>query len=69
MATYRQIQDFIRSRYGYVAKTCWIADVKSQYGLTSRQAPNRLSASERKHPCPLAKQSDIETALRHFGDL
>ena len=28
MATYKQIQDWVKKQYGFVPKTCWIADVK-----------------------------------------
>jgi hypothetical protein len=66
MATYRQLQDRVRTAAGYVPKTCWIADVKQKHGLTTRQAPNRQSAA-RKYPCPSDKLASIEAALRHFG--
>ncbi|OZA92340.1 MAG: hypothetical protein B7X57_08445 [Erythrobacter sp. 34-65-8] len=66
MATYREIQDRVRALVGYTPKTCWIADVKSQHGLTSRTASNRLT-NDRVHPCPADKKTDIEAALRQFG--
>jgi hypothetical protein len=66
MATYRQIQDRVKTSAGYVPKTCWIADVKEKHGLTRRQAPNRQTAA-RMYPCPADKKISIEAALRHFG--
>lgn len=69
MATYRQVQDDIRLRHGSVVKTCWIADVKAQHGLTTRTAPNRISSSARKHPCPEQWKPVIEDSLRRFGML
>lgn len=36
MATYREIQDDIRSKEGLVVKTCWIAHVKELNGLGTR---------------------------------
>ncbi len=42
MATYRQIQDWVKQHYGFVPKTCWIAHVKEISGATIRKAPNRL---------------------------
>jgi len=69
MATYRQIQDDIRLRHGGVVKTCWIADVKAQHGLTTRTAPNRISPSARKCPCPAQWRPVIEDSLRRFGML
>jgi len=67
MATYREIQDHIRARERFVPQTCWIAHVMSDHGLTTRLAPNRISASERAKPCPHDKRAAIEAALRHFG--
>lgn len=66
MATYKQIQTWVKQNYGFVPETCWIADVKSQSGLSMRRAPYRKSA-ERVKPCPLEKIEIILTALRHFG--
>jgi hypothetical protein len=28
MATYKQIQEYVKAEYGYQPKSCWIADVK-----------------------------------------
>ncbi len=67
MATYKKIQAKIKERYGYVAKTCWIAHVKSDHGLITRKAPNRESENTRKHPCPPEKRADIEDVMRSFG--
>lgn len=66
MASYRQIQDRVKSNDGFVPKTCWIADVKASYGLTARQAPNRQSLDSGVHPCPPSKRQSIEAALRFF---
>ncbi len=66
MATYREIQLDVRNRYGRTIKTCWIADVKAQHGLTSRVAHNRLSITERKYPCPSEYRPIIEESLRRF---
>lgn len=68
MATYQQIQTWVKQRYGFTPKTCWIADVKSQCGLPTRKAPNRISTA-RIHPCPPEKGEAIRSALRHFGML
>jgi hypothetical protein len=65
MATYKQIQDWVKLQYGFIPKTCWIADVKHQAGLPMRKAPNRKGA-ERVEPCPLNKIKPIQSALRHF---
>jgi hypothetical protein len=69
MASYQQIQGRVRDRYGFVPKTCWIAHVMSDYGLTTRRAPNRIDSDARKYPCPPDKCAAIEAALAHFGML
>ena len=66
MATYSQIQKYVKQVNGFVPKTCWIADVKNDYGLTNRMAPNRHSIEERKQPCPEKKRDAIISALKHF---
>jgi hypothetical protein len=67
MATYREIQNRVRAHNGFVPKTCWIAHVMSDLGLTKNIAPNRISASSREHPCPPEKRPAILSALEHFG--
>ncbi|PYD74999.1 hypothetical protein [Novacetimonas pomaceti] len=66
MATYQQVQDWIRARDGFAAKSCWIAHILSDHGKTRRQANNRIDPNQRKHPCPPEKRPVIEAALRHF---
>jgi hypothetical protein len=66
MATYRDIQERVKSTHGFVPKTCWIADLKSKHGLTTRKAPNRQPGG-RAYPCPPEKRPAIEAAFRHFG--
>lgn len=66
MATYKQIQDWVKQEYGFVPKTCWIADVKDQSGLRVHKAPNRKGEARVK-PCPPEKVEFICSALRHFG--
>jgi hypothetical protein len=66
MATYQQIADWIEKRHGFKAQTCWIADLKSEHGLTRGHALNRISASHKVKPCPQSKRLAIEEALRHF---
>jgi len=65
MATYKQIQTWVKQNYGFVPETCWIAHVKELSGLPVRRAPNRHS-DEREKPCPPDKVNDIRAAFRHF---
>ena len=65
MATYKEIQDFVKEKFGFTPKTCWIADVKEQCGLKVRKAWNR-QGKQRQVPCPKQKVKAIKAALRHF---
>ena len=69
MATYRQIAGVAREIGGSAVKTCWIAHVMADYGLTTRVAPNRISLTERKYPCPEGKRAVILKAMRRLGML
>ena len=42
MATYQQIQTWVKQKYGFVPKTCWIAQVKEKFGLHVRLVVNRI---------------------------
>jgi hypothetical protein len=42
MATYREIQAWVKKQHGFVPKTCWIAHVMSEHNLITRQASNRM---------------------------
>ena len=47
MATYAQIQDWVRRRYEVTVKSFWIAHVKELKDLPVRVAPNRRSPNMR----------------------
>lgn len=64
MATYSQIQAYIKEKYGFLPKTCWIADVKESCSLPVRKAYN--GEGKRKHHCPPNRREFIVEALRHF---
>ena len=69
MATYKQIQEDIRSRHNRAVKTCWIAHVKELNGLAPRTAPNRRSPARRMVPCPEEIRPLIEESMRRLGML
>ena len=69
MATYAELREYVRARYGRSVKTCWIAHMKELSGLPVRTSPNRMSPTRRKHPCPEWARPMIEDAMRHFGML
>lgn len=63
MATYKDIQDWVRKNHGFAPKSCWIAHCKELNGLpvkTSRSTPRVV-------PCPASKRVAIEKAFRNFG--
>lgn len=65
MATYKEIQNYIKEKYRFSVKTCWIADIKNRFGLITRSAPNR-KGEQRVHPCPKNKEVYIIEALKYF---
>jgi hypothetical protein len=67
MATYKQIQEYVKETYGFIPKTCWIAHMKEVFGVESKVAFNRIDINKRTHPCPEDKQRYIEEAFRHFN--
>ena len=66
MATYPEIQAYVRANGGPSVKNCWIADVKRRHGLISRSAPNRIDSAKPVYPCPPEKIARIEAALKRF---
>lgn len=66
MATYKQIQEYAKEKYGIRIKTCWIAHMKEVCGLQRKDAPNRLNQEKRKYPCPEEKKEIIIEGFKHF---
>lgn len=48
MATYKEIQGYVKETYGFSPKTCWIAHMKEVCGIPVKNAPNRISPSQRE---------------------
>ena len=69
MATYKQIQNYVRNNYGFSPKTCWIAHMKELCGLPVAVSHNRYSMKNRTNPCPPEKQPAIRKAFQYFGML
>lgn len=67
MATYKQIQDYVKGKYGLMIKTCWIAHIKEECGLERKNALNRINPTKRKYSCPDDKKCLIEEAFKHFN--
>lgn len=69
MATYEQIQNWVKSNYGYCAKTCWIAHAKEICNIPVKQSCNRYHPDIRTNPCPEDKLDSIKKAFEHFDML
>ena len=67
MATYKQIQENIRQTNGITVKTCWIVHVKEMNGYIMRKAHNRISETERVHPCLEDMRTIIEESAKRLG--
>ncbi len=67
MATYKAIQNYIKDKYNCSVKTCWIADMKEQCGITTRTAPNRKSEKSRVYPCPDQHKEKILESFSYYG--
>ena len=68
MATYKEIQAYIKDKQGFSVKTCWIADAKNKCGLNPRMAPNRHDPNSRVHPCPDTKLDAIKEQILFFKE-
>jgi len=66
MATYKQIQEYVKNTYGYTPKTCWIAHMKEICGLNPKVSYNRYSLKSRTNPCPPERQDDLRNTFKHF---
>lgn len=64
MATYKQIQTYVKEEYGFVPKSCWIAHCKEIYGLPLKVS--RRGNKPRVYPCPIEKREVIKVAFIHF---
>ncbi|RVD55415.1 hypothetical protein EN828_25305 [Mesorhizobium sp. M2D.F.Ca.ET.185.01.1.1] len=69
MPTYKEIQDYVRVTRSFVPKTCWIANILAEHGLTKRVAANRTNPDSRMHPCPAAKREALTAAMQELGAL
>ena len=65
--TYKMIEEYIESKYGFKVHTAYIAEVKRDLGLPMYDAPNAVEGlkHERKHPTS-DKVEAIKDAFNHF---
>ena len=67
MATYPEIQAYVKDKYNLSIKTCWITHMKEVCGLDVKMSHRRYDPDRRVNPCPESKKPMIEDAFRHFG--
>lgn len=63
-ATYNDIRDWIKEKYGYRVTNLNIAQVKQKYGIIERENYNKPKLPDSKQPgCPEEKVKAIEDAM------
>jgi len=65
MATYDQIRDYAKEKYGFFAKNSWIAHAKAEYGIKINPAHNR-KAEKIAWPCPKKHLPAFKEIFEHF---
>ena len=66
-ATYKQIKDYIKEKYGLCIHSTYIAEIKRKYGVDMQS--NRTNEDSRHVNCPKEKADAILDALIHFNML
>jgi len=64
MATYAEIQNFVKKKYDYTPKSCWIAHAKELSGIPVKKSPRRTG--KRVYPFPRNKLKHIQKAFHHY---
>ena len=66
-ATYREIEEWVREKYGFHVTNLNIAQVKQKHGIIERENYNKPKSPDSRQPgCPEEKVKAIEDAMRHF---
>ncbi len=66
-ATYAEIKDYVKEKYGYSISSLYIAQMKDKAGLEKRDNYNHgTGKTERVPQCTPEKEEAIIDALRHF---
>ena len=66
MDIYKEIQHYVKGKYGFTVKTCWIAHAKELCGLPVKISHRRIDPNRRVNPCPEEKLPPIKDAFKHF---
>lgn len=66
-ATYKEIEEWVKERYGFHVTNLNIAQVKQKHGIIERENYNKPKSENSRQPgCSEEKIKAIEDALRHF---
>lgn len=65
MVTNKEIQEYVKEKYGYTAKNAWIAHAKEHHGISVKRAYNRKS-TKRLWPCPKKHLVEFKEIFEHF---
>ena len=66
-ATYLEIKDYVKEKYGLNVTSLNIAQMKEKHGFEKRENYNKGKEGHRVPNCPLEKEAAIMKALKHFG--
>ena len=68
-ATYAEIKDYVKGKYGYSISSLYIAQIKDKVGLDKRLNYNHGTGKTdgRTLVCPPEKEEAIMDAFRHFN--
>ena len=66
-ATYQEIKEWVREKYGFHVTHLNIAQVKRKHGIIERENYNKPKSEDSRQPgCPEEKEKAIEEALKYF---
>ena len=66
-ATYLEIKDYVKEKYGLNVTSLNIAQMKEKHGFEKRENYNKGKEGHRVPNCPPEKEAAIMKALKHFG--
>ena len=64
--TYKEIEMYVKNKYGLHVPNLYIAQVKQAHGIIERENYNKGSEGHRVPQCTREKWEAIEDALRYF---
>ncbi|MEK6942391.1 MAG: hypothetical protein AABW85_06045 [archaeon] len=62
--TYSEVQQFVKKKYCFTPRTCWIADAKRACEYKVKKAHNR-KGKKMANPCPYGKIEAVKYGVLH----